>query len=189
MRVLPNVHLNGTDSYGNPIPDGVHILILDATGLDIVTSTISPPVSGALCPQGLSLVSGNPSGALQRVELGQTIQSPPAYSNFFASADASQLYVATASSSTIFTYSFIAGTTTGGIELLNNATPLSADISVDTGTIFVAGSDGMLHEVSTGSSADLRTLTFPNLPNYFDPFCTFTPSAGPCTVSVAVAKP
>jgi len=189
MKVLPNVHMVGTDSYGNPIPDGVHILILDATGFDIITSTISPPASGTLCPQGLSFVSGDPQRAVQRIELGQTIQSPPNYSGFFASADATQLYVLTSSSSTIFIYNFIAGSTAGGIELLDNATPLSADMTIDGGTIFVAGSDGTLHEVSTGSSADLRTLTFPNLANYFNPFCTFTPAAGPCSLNVVLAKP
>ena len=92
MKVLPNVHMAGTDSYGNPIPDGVHILILDTTGIDVITSTISAPASGTLCPQGLSFQT------LQRVVLGQTIQPPPAYSNFFVSADASNLYVVTSSS-------------------------------------------------------------------------------------------
>jgi len=82
MKVLPNVQMNGTDSYGNPIPDGVHILILDATGFDIVTSTISPPASGTLCPQGLSFVSGDPTRAAQRIELGQTIQSSPTTPTF-----------------------------------------------------------------------------------------------------------
>jgi hypothetical protein len=183
MTVLPNVQMAGTDSYGNPIPDGVHILILDTTGIDVITSTISPAASGTLCPQGLTFKP------LQRVELGQTIQPPPAYSAFFASADASHLYVLTSSSSSIFVYNFISGSSTGGIELLNNAIPLSSTISVDTGTIFVAGSDGELHEVNTVTGVDLRTLTFPNLPNYYNPFCTFTPTAGPCSLSQVLAKP
>jgi len=53
----------------------------------------------------------------------------------------------------------------------------------------VAGSDGTLHELSTVSSADLRTLTFPNLADYFNPFCTFTPAGGPCSLNLVLAKP
>ncbi|MGH9494262.1 MAG: hypothetical protein ACRD3B_04630, partial [Candidatus Sulfotelmatobacter sp.] len=41
MQVLPNVHIDGRDSYGNTIPDGIHIAVLDSTGFDILTATIS----------------------------------------------------------------------------------------------------------------------------------------------------
>jgi hypothetical protein len=197
MKVLPNVHMDGvlltadcTKPNSCEIPDGVHILVMDSTGFDVITSTISPQPAGTLCPQGLAFVSGDPSGAIQRIELGQTIQPPPAYSNFFTSADASLLYVLTGSSSTIFTYNFVVGSTTGGIELANNATPVSADMTVDTGTIFVAGSDGELHEVSTGTGgADLRQFPFSNLPDYSNPFCTYTPTGSPCTFNFVAVKP
>lgn len=189
MKVLPNLHMDGTDSYGNLIPDGVHILILDATGFDIVTSTISAPATGTLCPQGITFVSGDPLRSVQRIELGQNIQPPPAYSNFFASPDASQLYVVTAASSSVFVYNFTTGSLISGIELLNHAAPVSADMTVDGGTIMVAGSDGELHELNTGSFADVKDLTFPNLPNYLNPFCTFTPSTGPCTFTTVLVRP
>ena len=179
MRVLPNFHLDGTDSSGLPIPDGVHLLVLDATGFDIVTSTIT--AGGALCPQTLTI------GALQRIELGQQISSS---ANFFASPDGTQLYVVNPGSSSILIYSFIAGAPTGGIEILGNATPLSSDISADGGTIVIVGSDGLLHEIGTATGgADLYQVPFPNLPNYLNPFCTFTPSGGPCTLNVALVKP
>jgi hypothetical protein len=202
MRVLPNDVLDGKDSYGYSFPtsplqypsypagSGIHILVLDSTGFDVATSIVSPPPAGTLCPQGLTFLSNDPARQAQRIELGQTIQPPPAYSNFFTSADASQLYVLTESSSTIFTYNFISGATTGGIELVNNATPVSADMTVDTGTIMVAGSDGQLHEISTGTGgADLRQFTFPNLPDYSNPFCTYTPMAGGCTFNFVAVKP
>ena len=48
MKVLPNVHLDGKDSFGNAIPDGVHVLVLDSTGFDLITATISAP-SMELC--------------------------------------------------------------------------------------------------------------------------------------------
>jgi hypothetical protein len=181
MKVLPNLHIDGRDSVGNPIPDGVHVAVLDATGFDIVTWTISPPAAGTLCPQSLNFLS------LQRVDLGQGTLQPL---NFFASADGTQLYVANTNSSTIPIYNFIAGAVVGGIELVGNATPLSADISVDDSTILISGSDGMLHEVTAElGGSDLVQLTFPNLPNYFNAFCAYSPSPSICTLNVALAKP
>jgi len=63
MKVLPSVHIDGRDSYGYTIPDGIHVLILDSTGFEVVTSAISPPAAGTLCPQALTFV---PSGEKRR---------------------------------------------------------------------------------------------------------------------------
>ena len=190
MKVLPNLHIDGVYSVpptGSPagtpppIPDGVHLVVLDATGFDVVTYAISPPAAGTLCPQSLDFLS------LQRVELGQGTLTPL---NFFASADGTQLYVVNSNRSTILVYNFIAGAVVGGIELVGSATPLSADISVDDSTILISGSDGMLHEVSTAlGGSDLVQLAFPNLPNYFNAFCAYSPSPSICTLDVALAKP
>ena len=188
MRVLPALHIDGTDSLGNPIPDGVHVLILDSTGFDIITSKISPPADpGTLCPQQLTFTDYKNQPDVQRIELGQGTLQPV---NFFYSADNTQLYVVSSSSSSIIVYSFINGSVIGGIELQNNATPLTADMSSDAGTIVIAGSDGMLHEVSTAlGGSDSVPISFPNIPNGLNPFCSFTPLAGPCTLSVVQAKP
>jgi hypothetical protein len=185
-RIVPGVHIDGLDSYGYPIPDGIHILALDSTGFDIVTSTISAPASGTLCPQSLTFASNDPQRPAQRIELGQGTLKPV---NFFSSADGSLLYIATANNASILVYDFSAGSVTG-IELLGNTTPLSADMSPDAGTIVVAGSDGLLHQVSTAlGGADLVQLGFPNLSNYLNPFCTFTPAAGPCTFNDVIIRP
>ncbi len=182
MRVLPGEHIDGRDSYGNPIPDGIHVFVLDATGFDLITSTISPPAAGTLCPQVLDFTND----AVQRIELGQGTIQPV---NFFASADGSQLYVASAGNASILVYDFGSGAVTG-IELLGNATPVSADMSVDGGTIVVAGSDGMLHQVSTAlGGSDQVQLSFPSLPNSLNPFCTSTPTEGPCTLNTVALKP
>lgn len=187
MKVLPNSHLDGRDSYGYPIPDGIHVLVLDATGFDIVTAVLTQPAAGTLCPQGLTFISNDPLHAAQRIELGQGTLKPV---NFFVSVDGTQIYVANSSSSTIIVYNFVAAATTGGIQLLNNATPLSADMSIDGGTIAVAGSDGVLHEISTSlGGADLFQVSFPNLPNYLNAFCSLTPTAGPCTLTSVFVKP
>jgi hypothetical protein len=187
MQMLPNVHIDGRDSYGNTIPDGVHIAVLDSTGLDIITASISAPASGTLCPQSLTFISNDPLRLAQRIELGQGTIQPL---NFFASPDGTQLYVVNASSATILAYNFIAGAVVGGIELVNNANPLSADATVDTGIIMVAGNDGMLHQVSTSlTGADLFQIPFPNLPNYLNPFCTSYSSTGACTLNAIAVRP
>jgi len=176
MKVLPNVHLDGNDSLSNPIPDGVHVLVMDATGFDIVTATVAAPANGTLCPQGLTFAP------VQRIELNQGTLQPI---NFFTSADGTQIYIANSSSSTILIYNFTVGSVIGGIELLN-ATPVTAEISADAGTILISGSDGMLHELSTSlGGADLVQLSFPNMPDYLNPFCSY----GTCSLNVAITKP
>ena len=190
MKVLPNIHMDGKDSYGNSIPDGVHVLVLDSTGLDIVTVDDCRSAPGNLCPQTMTFISGDPLRPAQRVEFGQGTVPAGTYQNFFASADASQLYVANGSTSSILTYNFVIGSVTGGIEILNNATPVMADMSLDSGTILIAGSDGMVHEVSTSlGGSDLVQLSFPNIPDYLNPFCTIYPSTGVCKLDVAITKP
>ena len=194
MRVLPNLHIDGSDSQGHPIPDGIHVLVLDSTGFDIATSTISPPPAGSLCPQQLAFTDWAqntptpPPPAIQRIELGQGTLNPI---NFFASPDATQLYIVNANSSSIVIYSFISGSVIGGIELAGGVTPLSADMTVDGGTIAVAGSDGMLHEVSTAiGGSDLVQLSFPNLPNFFNGFCSAIPTSGiPCILNSVLVRP
>jgi len=161
--------------------------VLDATGFDVVTAVLSQPAAGTLCPPGLTFLSNDPLHAAQRIELGQGTLQPV---NFFVSVDGTQIYVANSTTSTIIVYNFVAGATTGGIQLLNNATPLSADMSIDGGTIVVAGSDGVLHEISTSlGGADLYQVSFPNLPNYLNAFCSLTPTAGPCTLTTTLVRP
>jgi hypothetical protein len=188
MQVLPGVHIEGTDSYGFSIPDGIHVLVLDATGFDIATAVTSTPNQGTICPQTLIFAPGpDPKLAVQRVELGQGTLQPV---NFFVSADASKVYIAAAANASILVYDFGAGAVTSGILLADNATPISAQMSVDTGTIVVAGTDGMVHVVSTSlGGSDQLQITFPDLPNYLNPFCTATPTQGQCTLSLMAVRP
>jgi hypothetical protein len=163
------------------------VLVLDATGFDIATATTSAALPGTSCPQTLTFVSNDPLRPAQRVELGQGTLQPV---NFFVSADASQLYIAAAGEASILVYDFGAGAVTSGIELVGNATPISAGMSVDAGTIVVGGSDGMLHVITTAvGGSDQFQLTFPSLPNYLNPFCTATPTPGPCALSLVAVRP
>ncbi len=187
LKVLPGLHLEGRDSSGFTIPDGQHVVVLDSTGFDVLTATITPPASGNLCPQTLTFISGNPSSLSQRVELGQGTLQPL---NFFASADGSQIYVVAANHASILVYDFGAGSVSSGIELIGNATPVSADISPDAGTILVAGTDGLLHEVSTGlGGSDQIQLSFPNVPDYLNAFCEIIITQSPCTFNLVAARP
>jgi len=183
MKVLPALHIDGTASLGNPIPDGLHVFVLDTTGIEVLTFTVTPPVSGSLCPQRLDFA---PIGPQLRIELGQGTLHPV---NFFTSADGAQLYIPTSDNASILVYDFGTGAVSG-IPLLGNATPVTADLSVDGGTIVVAGSDGMYHQITTAlGGSDQVQLSFPNLPNALNPFCSITPTAGPCTLNVLAIRP
>jgi hypothetical protein len=187
LQVLPGVHIEGTDSYGFQIPDGMHALVLDATGFDVATAVTASAEPGTICPQTLTFLSNDPVRPAQRIELGQGTLQPV---NFFASADASQIFIASAGTASILDYDFGAGSVTSGIELAGNATPISAQMSADTGTIVVAGSDGLLHIVTTAlGGSDQLQLNFPSLPNYLNPFCTYTPGSTPCALSLLAVKP
>ena len=89
----------------------------------------------------MTFISGDPLRTTQRIELGEGTLQPV---NFFASADGTQFYVANAASSNIFVYNLIIGSVTGSISISNNATPITAEMTSDAGTIVIAGSDGML---------------------------------------------
>lgn len=161
---------------GNP----EQILILDATGIEVVSHQPGPPV----CPQTLTLT------LTQHIGFNQGAIHPM---NFFLSLDGTQLYLVATDRSTIYTYDFTGGGWTGGVELQSNGgspvTPVSAAATLDGGMIVIAGSDGLLHEVTTGPNGfDGIPLAFPNLANYLNPFCTFTPSQGPCTFNLLAVK-
>ena len=66
--------------------------------------------------------------------------------------------------------------------------PAAAGLAV---AIAVAGSDGMLHEVSTSiGGSDLVQLSFPNLPNLFNGFCSAIPASGtPCILNSVLVRP
>ena len=200
MKVLPALPRGSLDSSGHPIPppivpppgvqlpDDIHVLILDSTGFDIATSVVSPPASpGTLCPQVLTFTDYQGLPEIQRIELGQGTLQPL---NFFNSTDDTLLYVVNSTSSSIIVYSLINGSVVGGIPLQNNATPITADMSSDGGTIVIAGSDGLLHEVSTAvGGSDGIPISFPNAPNALNPFCSLDPNGVPCHLNVAQAKP
>ena len=111
--------------------------------------------------------------------------------NFFVSADGTLLYVPARDRNSILVYNFSSGGH-GGIQLIGstNPTPVAADMTVDAGTIMVAGSDGLVHQITTANGGfDQAQFGFPNLSNFLNPFCTFTPASGACTFDYVATRP
>ena len=169
------------------LPDGMHFIALDSNGtIDYITTATTGIPPATLTTPASSICPITVTNAVQLLNLGQGTIHPL---NVFASADGTLIYVAASDRNSILVYDF---STSGvsGIQLLNNATPVSADMTSDSTTILIAGSDGMLHEVSTASGgADLVQLQFANLPNFANSFCTSNPTAGPCALDFVAAKP
>src|SRR5262249_13600739 len=158
---------------GVQAPENIHVLVLDSTGFDIITMQISAPPSGSQCPQGIQFVSGDPAHLVQRFELGQGTLDPL---NFFYSADNTQLYIVSSTSPSFICYSIVNNAVSGAMPPQNTAIPITADMSPDGGTIVIAGSDGLLHEVSTElGGSDSIPISFSNAPNALNPFCTLDP--------------
>jgi hypothetical protein len=198
LRVLPNVHLDGTDFQGFGFPDGVHTILLDSTGLDILTATITPQPVGTItkpglsCPQMSQFITGNlnhlPNPFVQRIELGQGTLQPL---NFFVSPDGTQVYIVASNLSNILVYSFATNSVSTAIPLLGNSvTPVSADMTVDGTMIYVVGNDGLLHALSTLSLSDTAQISFPFLPNLQNPFCSLNSLTGqPCVLDFVAVRP
>jgi hypothetical protein len=195
LKAVPVVHLNGLDSAHNPFPDGAHFFTLDSTGMDVITanntvdmfSPSNPPPLGS-CPQDVT-------HTVQRINLGLGTFNPVA---FFISPDASQAYIVASDRSSILVYDFNTGSVNGSIPLAGNATPVFdplhpkrpvADMTTDGSLIYVAGSDGLLHQINTAAASDLNQIPFPFLPNLENAFCNLTPTAGPCKLDFVAVKP
>jgi hypothetical protein len=172
--VVQTISLPSQPSFVKVLPDGIHIIALDNTGLDYITTTITAAASQTLCPQFISASS-------QRIPLGQGTFNPI---NFFVSPDGTLAYIVASDRSSVLVYGFNTNSVSG-ISLANNASPVSADMTVDGTLLYVAGSDGMLHEISTTSAADLLLISFTIPPGFSTPFCTL----GPCKLDVVAVKP
>ena len=175
---VQTISLPSPPSFVKVLPDGIHIIALDNTGLDYITTTITAAASQTLCPQFISASS-------QRIPLGQGTFNPI---NFFVSPDGTLAYIVASDRSSVLVYGFNTNSVSG-ISLANNASPVSADITVDGTLLYVAGSDGMLHEVSTTSAADLLQISFTIPSRFSTAFCSLDPTSGPCKLDVVAVKP
>ncbi len=201
LRVLPAASAPPPVVLALLTPDvnaaGLDVLVaLDNTGIDLIaTDTIVPgfgypPTSTPPCPQYIEqAVSPNPPYA----------PFPPVHFNFgvgtfnpisfFVSPDGTRAYVVTTNFSSILVFDFNTGSLSGSIPLANNAIPVSASFTEDGTLIYVAASDGTLHEVNTISAIDVQEISFPNLPNVNNPFCGYGASTIACTLDLVSVRP
>jgi hypothetical protein len=188
--LIPNLEPSGLDFFFG----------LDNTGIDIIATTSSllplPLPTGqfsltTLCPQAgvnehlvsLAQTAGNSPMTFPpaHININQGTFHPI---NFFLSPDATHAYVVT-SDLGVLVYDFNINSTSK-IALVNNATPLAADITADGSLIYVAGSDGLLHELNTSLAFDQNQTTFSPLPNSPNNFC-FTGTN--CALNLVAVKP
>jgi hypothetical protein len=167
---------------------------LDNTGIDIIatnTSILPLPVPAGpltlptLCPRPIVLgqTAANPSTSFPptHINIGYGTFHPI---NFFLSADATQAFIVT-SDFGVLVYSFNSGSVSR-IQLINNAAPTAADISADSSLIYVAGSDGLLHELNTQTGLDQNQTSFSPVANSNNDFCF---SGNNCALNLVAVKP
>ncbi|MHB8214468.1 MAG: hypothetical protein ACYDDS_00175 [Candidatus Sulfotelmatobacter sp.] len=159
----------------------------DNTGIDIMATTSSPAPVTALCPQPVTLGQVAPIATPPaffpptHINLGYGTFHPI---NFFLSPDTSQAFVVTTDFG-VLVYSFNTSSVTR-IQLVNDAAPVTADIAADGSLIYVAASDGLLHELNTATGLDQNQTSFIPLPNSSNDFCF---SGSNCALNLLAVKP
>jgi hypothetical protein len=167
---------------------------IDNTGIDIIATTTSilplpvpagPLTIPTLCPRPIVLgqTATSPSTPYPptHINIGYGTFQPI---NFFLSSDTTQAFIVT-SDFGVLVYSFNTGAVSR-IPLINNAAPTAADISADNSLIYVAGSDGLLHELNTQTALDQNQTSFSALSNSSNDLC-FT--GNNCTLNLVAVKP
>ncbi len=135
--LIPNLEPAGLDFFFG----------LDNTGIDIIATNSSQDESFAtLCPQKVTLAqtTANAPFAPFHININQGTFHPI---NFFLSPDATHAYIVT-SDLGVLVYNF-STQSVSRIQLINDATPVAADMTVDGTLVYVAGSDGLLHQLNT----------------------------------------
>ncbi len=171
---------------------GLDVLVgLDNTGLDLVALNTWQPAVTQSCPQTIAVASNPTTLAplVLRFDLGQGTFHPI---NFFMSPDGSTAYIVTSDRSDILVYDFNTNSTSGIPLVSATGSPVSAvtaSMTVDGTLIYVACSDGELHEVSTTIGTDLMQIPFPNLPDVTNPFCSTGATTIACNLDVVGVKP
>lgn len=157
---------------------------LDNTGIDIIATNSSAAPLTALCPQPITLAqtTSHAPFAPVHINIGQGTFHPI---NFFLSPDSAQAYIVASDRDTVLIYNFNTQAVSG-IQLVNNATPLAADITADGSLIYVAGSDGLLHQLNVALGVDLNQTSFLPLPNSSNAFCY---TGTNCSLNLVAVKP
>jgi hypothetical protein len=184
LRLVPggNVTL-GTALIPDLNPVGLDFFFgVDNTGIDIIATNSTQPPTTALCPQTVALASNATKNLPIHIDLHAGTFHPI---NFFVSPDATQVYIVTSDQGVLF-YNF-STRTPQAIPLSGGAAPLAADITADGSLIYVAATDGKLHQLvtETATEQELPTSFFP-LPNSTNSFCYSSIS---CALNLVAVKP
>ena len=158
---------------------------IDNTGIDIIATTSSQDTSfTTLCPQKVAIAQTTALTPFPPTHLPMN-QGTFHPINFFLSPDATQAYIVTSDRAGVLVYSFNTASTFS-IPLVNDATPVAADMTVDGSLIFVAASDGLLHEINTALALDRYDIPFSPLPDSFNSFCY---TGSDCTLNLVTVRP
>jgi hypothetical protein len=161
------------------------------TGLDIIVTTATQASVATLCPQQtLTLpptftfsVASTPVANPLRIDLQHGHMHPL---DLFISPDGDQVYIVT-SDQGVLVYNF-STQSVSAIPLLGNGNPapVAADMTVDGTLLYVAGTDGQLHELNLQTGLDVMEISFPQLPNSSNNFCYQSNS---CSLNIVAIKP
>jgi hypothetical protein len=189
LKMIPsgNSSLSGLPATGADVFLGLDNTGTQNTGLDLfVTSAASGPLN-TLCPQqtltapATFLLASQPVPNPLHIDLQHGHFHPI---GFFPSPDATKVYIVT-SDLGVLVYTFNTQTV-DAIQLVGGAVPLAADMTVDGTLLYVAGSDGMLHEIVTSIGVDQTPILFFELPNSSNNFCYASYS---CGLNLVAVKP
>jgi WD40 repeat protein len=162
---------------------------IDSTGIDVIATTTTTPLTppaNALCPvqqitYATEVASTGPTFYPLHINLQRGTFHPI---NFFVSPDGTQVYIVT-SDQGVLIYSF-STQSVNAIPLSGGAAPVAADMTVDGTLLYVAGTDGILHELNTALALDVMEIPFAQLPNSTNNFCfqSYT-----CSLNLVAVKP
>ena len=162
---------------------------IDSTGIDVIaTTTTTPltPTATTLCPvqqitYATEVTSTGPTFYPLHINLQRGTFHPI---NFFVSPDGTQVYIVT-SDQGVLIYSFNTQSV-NAIPLSGGAAPVAADMTVDGTLLYVAGTDGILHELNIALALDVMEIPFSQLPNSTSNFCfqNFT-----CSLNLVAVEP
>jgi hypothetical protein len=189
LKMIPpgSAPISGVPTAGLDVFIGLDNVGTQDTGLDILVTNATQGSLTTLCPQQAltlpatftltSTTVTNPWHIdLQRGHLHPI--------NFFVSPDGSQVYIVT-SDQGVLVYSF-STQSVSAIPLNGGAAPVAADMTVDGTLLYVAGTDGILHELNTAIALDEMEIPFSELPNSTNNFCyqNYT-----CSLNLVAIKP
>ncbi len=160
---------------------------LDNTGVDVIATTTTTPLTPAagLCPLQQIALATETATAVPFTPIHIDLQKGTFHPlSFFISPDGSRVYIVT-SDQGVLVFNFNTQSTSS-IPLNGNAAPVAADITVDGTLLYVAGTDGMLHELNTTTALDVMEIPFSQLPNSSNNFCF---SSYTCALNLVAIKP